>query len=786
MRHVPAGMQGENPPFFLWADVGSFIASVSAPMHSLHIDGLMSAIRVVRFAGQEAMSRAFEVTVTFTTDERDLGASSVVGRPATLTIEAEGVERCIHGIASRFIRGEPGSGRAEHHVTLVPATWLLSLNRDSRIFQGLSVPQIVAEVLNQAGIPEWAPRPGHEGKERPKLAYQLALNSSSGGYPAREHVTQYKESDWDFISRLLEEEGIHFFFDHDETSHLLVISDGASAHEAINVGRDSAFADRSILGSAVIPFKQASGAMAHGEHLRRFRMAEEMRPFGVALTDYAFERPVLPLYAEASIPGPGIDVYEHPGRYDVPGSGARLSQVRLEEISMARAMGEGESTSPRLTPGRIFQLTDHPVVDLNGDYLITKVEHRGFEASGEVGAGEERYSCRIEVIAAGKPFRPARSTPKPVIHSVQTAIVVGPPGEEIHTDEHGRIKVRFHWDRSGLRDDRCSSWIRVAQASAGAAWGSMFIPRVGHEVVVSFIDGDPDRPLATGSVYHGTNVPPYPLPADKTKSTIKTQSTPGGGGSNELRFEDKKGSEEVYLHAQKDLNVRVENDKDQEIGGDESLDVSGSRTVTVNECHTETILLAQTITVGAALTQTVGGLMSLNVGAAKIEIVGAASSETVIGQKSTSVGFSYSAKAGTDIKMKSGKSTSITAGTSLAARAGGPVAVSAGKDMTVTAKGAINVEAGKGMEVKVEGEQRDEASQKRTIIAGERVSIQVGSSVVTVDKTGKINIQGKDITVKSEGPIKVDGQKIHVTSQGAVTVEASGKVKVKGGNVGVN
>ena len=741
-------------------------------MHTLTIDDLEHALRVVRFSGHESVSQLFQVEITVVCDEHDIAPSRVVGRPAALAIHMEGEPRLVHGIVSRFALGDAGKSRTEYRVTLVPAFWRMRLRSDSRIFQGVTVPEIVTDVLERAGFLRVDRRRQRRADRADFGDFEMALGNT---YRAREVCVQYRESDWDFVTRLLEEEGIHFFFEHGEGSHRLVISDAPSQHEA-------------LAGGESIAFRPGGGALSGGEHVSRFHFAEEVRPARVVVSDYNFVRPMLPLSAAAQGDGDGqLEVFEHPGNYDLPAAGAGLSQMRLEELQVSRWTGEGESNSARLTPGRIFSLGDHPSAELNRAYLITRIEYRGTEALGEGGSGAaERFTCRFEVVPANVAYRPARRTARPIIHGIQTAIVVGPPGEEIHTDEHGRVKVRFHWDRSGREDDRCSCWIRVAQASAGAAWGSVFLPRVGHEVVVDFIEGDPDRPLVTGSVYHGANVPPYPLPAEKTKSTLKTSSSPGGGGSNELRFEDKKGAEEVYLHAEKDLEIEVGNDKDQSVGGDESLSVSGNRTVQVNESHTETVLLSQTVTVGVAQTVTVGGLMALSVGAAKSELVGAASVENVVGKKSTTVGLSYSAKAGIDIHTRSGANTTITAGNDLAERAVGRVSIDAGRDLTANAMGNVAITAGQGMGVAVTGNHDDRATKKRTIVAGEELEIQCATGKITIDKDGNITVEGKKITVKGEDAIEIEGKELHVKSAGPVLLEASGKVVVKGGSVGLN
>jgi len=740
-------------------------------MHTIHIDGLERSLRIVRFSGHEELSRLFEVEIVVTCEERDVAPSGVVGRPALLTIQQGGASRFVHGMVSRFSLAGSGKSRAEYRVTLVPSVWRMRLRTDSRIYQGLTVPEIIADVMARAGVLRTEVR-GRERRERASASgYQMDLGQA---HRARENCVQYRESDWDFLSRLLEEEGMHCFFEHDEASHVLVISDSPSHHEPMEGGDSLSF--------------RPAAAGAAAEHVARFQFGEEVRPSRVVLSDYAFERPMLPLTASAQADGDSaFEVYEHPGEYDVPAAGQAISQIRLEELQAARWTGEGDGSSARMVPGRTFWLADHPVAELNRGYLITRIDYQGAEAQSDGGETEERFLCRFHVIPSNVPFRPARTTPRPIIPGIQTAIVVGLPGEEIHTDEHGRIKVRFHWDRSGRSDDRCSCWIRVAQASAGAAFGSVFLPRVGQEVVVDFLEGDPDRPIVTGSVYHGANVPPYTLPAEKTKSTIKTSSSPGGGGSNELRFEDRKGAEEVYLHAQRELNIKVEDDKSQRVGGDETLTVHGNRTVQVNECHTETVLLAQTITVGAALTQTVGAVMTTAVAGAKFETVGVNSSEMVVFRKSVKAGTDHRVSAGRNATTKAVRDVSIHAGNNVSTSSGLDTSLFSGRNLSATATSKISMNAGKGMTVSVTGNHHDSASHERTIVAGESLSIRCGGSSITISKEGKIVITGHDITIESpDKPVKIHGKNIHVKSDGAVNVVASGKVQVKGKAVGLN
>jgi type VI secretion system secreted protein VgrG len=746
-------------------------------MHTLAIDGLERLLRVVRFSGYEAISRAYEIEITAVADDHDRPLGSLVGRPASLSIDTGGVPRPVHGIVSRVGHGHPtGEARAAYDVTLVPALWRTRLRTDSRIFQDQTVPQILADVLERSGL---LPVDQRAWERRGRIAasgYRMALANT---YRSREYCVQYRESDWDFLHRLMEEEGIHYVCEHDESSHVVLISDVPTRDDPLS-------------GDDVLPFRPAAGALATGDHVCRFRFAEEARPARVVVSDYSFERPRLPLAAAAQAGDDAAgEVFEHPGRYDLPDAGRALAQVRLEELQASRWTGEGVASSLRLVPGRTFVLTDHPSPDLNRRYLVTRVDFRWAEGAPEA------EPCRFEVIPADVAFRPPRRTPKPLLHGPQTAIVVGrsgkDSGEEINTDTYGRIKVRFHWDRSD-RDDGCSGWVRVAQASAGAGWGTLFLPRVGHEVVVTFLEGDPDRPLVTGSVYHATNVPPYALPAGKTKSTLKTSSYPDGGGSNELSFEDQKGAEEVYLHAQRDLSVKVEHNRTEHVDNDETTTIGANRTTHVTGFDTEDVLLAQTVTVGAAQAitvgaaqiTTVGGFMSLNVGLFKNELVGAASAETVMGRKTTNVGFSYSAFARTGVTVRSGRNASflaaghmteeagkdmtLTAAHKLSATSGADMSLFSGHKVTVTAEDQVGIEAHGGMSVVVDGYFKERASKTWTMTSYERVTIRCADQK----------------SARSGNNSGMKGTEITIDKSGNVTITGAGKIKIKGSAVDIN
>jgi type VI secretion system secreted protein VgrG len=712
-----------------------------ATMHTFQIDGLGHSLRVIRFEGQEGLSQLFQFEIDVACPAGDVAFEDAVGKPAILTFRVGEEPRHVHGIVASFEQGEEGKKLTAYRAVLVPAVWRLRHRRDSRIFQALSVPDILKKVLDGAGILS-------EG-------YRLAL---SGSYSPREYCVQYRESDWAFLCRLMEAEGIAYHFEHTASKHVLVMADSPSHYAP-------------IAGDSTLVFRPPLGALVQGEHVSRFRYIERVRPGKVTLRDYNFKKPSLLLEGKGkAAENDDLEIYDYPGDYDAPDPGGALAKIRLEELQASRQTADGESACARLLPGATFTLADHPRDDFNRDLLITSVDHHGAEPGMDYGDSAAPYGNRFKVIPKDIPFRPPQVTPRPTIKGIQTAIVTGPSGEEIHTDEHGRIKVQFHWDRLGKKDDKSSCWIRVSQIWAGGAWGAVFLPRIGHEVVVDFIEGDPDRPLIVGSVYHGTNVPPYALPAEKTKSTLKSNTSSGGGGSNELRFEDKKGSEEIFLHGQKDWDILIEHDKSQEIGNDESLLVKHDREKRVDNDESESIGGNKTIDVAKTHTETIGGDESLSVEGDRSISVSKNHTESVGGDQSADVGGSQS------ISVGKSKSESVAEGSSETVGKSKSVSVDENYSLTVTKDGTVKI--GKNL--------KEEVGEKKTLIVGKELAIQVGDATITVKKNGDITVQGKKITVKGTGPIQVEGKKIEVKSDGDVSVQASGKVKVKGSNVGMN
>jgi type VI secretion system secreted protein VgrG len=455
-------------------------------------------------------------------------------------------------------------------------------------------------------------------------------------------------------------------------------------------------------------------------------------------------------------------MYDYPGEYLEQDRGKKLADIRLQEAVTFTDRADGNSGCPRLIPGFTFKLADHERETFNQEYLLVEVMHTGSQPQTleeHAGMGGASYSNQFLCIPSSVTFRPERNKPKPVVEGVQTAIVTGPGGEEIYTDEHGRVKVQFHWDREGTKDEKSSCWIRVSQVWAGAGWGGMYIPRIGQEVIVDFVEGDPDRPIITGRVYHGTNKPPYTLPDDKTKSTIKSDSSIGGGGSNEFRFEDKKGEEEIFLHGQKDWTIVIENDKNQDVLHDETLTVANDRTKSVGNNQSEAIGSNKTIKVGASHDETIGANMSLRVGSNKTETVAIASAETVGAAKALSVGAGY--------QITVGAAMNETVGAAKTEEVGAAKAVIVGANMSERVGGNMSVDVGKNLDEKVSGKHTEQVSKeyavnakKIQLMAEDQIVLKTGKAEITMKKNGDITIKGKKINVKGSGDVIVKGSKI--------------------------
>lgn len=549
-----------------------------------HSDALSGAALLVhRFSGRESLSQPFEFQIDLVCTDPDLDLEAPIGQAACLTLrgrlfDGSRYNRYIHGVIERFVQVGAGARHSRYQATLVPSIKPLAFTRNSRIFQKQSGPDVTQKVLKDDKIPsDWVSTMLH------------------GSYGARDYCVQYQESDLDFIQRLWEEEGIFYFFEHESDKDKLVLGDGGHAFSDLPAYSETQLRDKPHL---------------HEECLFEFRAESALRPGATVLRDFKFKQPTLDMEATAQA-GKFADykMYFFPGEYVDPAMGKQYAQLRLEELQCQKNRYVGAGTVRSMLPGHKFSLSGHRRADCNQEYLTVSVEHQGTQpaALGDEGDAKQEasYGNRIECIPAKVPFRPSRDTPRPSIPGVQTAVVVGPPGEEIHCDEHGRVKAKFHWDRDPGRDDNSSCWIRVSQPWGGSGQGGMFIPRIGQEVVIQFLEGDPDRPLIVGRVYNGENSVPHGLPAAKNISTIRSASTPGGSGYNEIKFDDSKGKEEVFVHAQFDMNEVVEHNHNTTVHADQTNTVDGNQTESVKVDQTLSVDGNQTETVKKNQTSTV-------------------------------------------------------------------------------------------------------------------------------------------------------------------------------------
>lgn len=602
--------------------------------------------------GEESISGLFQFTVELVSEDAAIDFSQIVGKSVTITIDRPGTtEQYINGVVGRFAQAGRDSRLVTYYADIHPWLWLLTKVSNSQIFQNKSVPDIVKAMFDDLGFTDYE-------------------DSLTGTYQPREYCVQYQETAFNFVSRLLESEGIFYYFEHDTSSHKLVLADDATAYGAL-AGMSSVRLWQSMPGAP-------SDDVVTGCTLEQHVVSGKYQT-----VDFNFETPSTSLLSTATGDNTKLALFEYPAGYQTKDRGDAIATLRLSQEDAPEKQLTGTSTCGAFHAGLKFTLSGHHRDDVNGDYALAWVSHN---------ASQEDYSNSFTAIPATVTYRPERTTPTPRISGSQTAMVTGKSGEEIWTDQYGRIKVKFHWDRATATDETTSCWIRVAQNWAGKQYGTFFLPRIGQEVVVSFLEGDPDRPLVTASVYNAEQTVPYTLPTDQTKSTIKSNSSKGGGGFNEIRFEDKKDSEEIFIQAQKDMNVTVLNN--------ETLAVKAARTITVDKDETHTVKAKRTLEVTddethtnkAKFTQTVTGNFSLTVdGNLTIDVKGSISIKS---------GTSLAVEAGTSLSSKAGTSLKNEAGTSLDNKAGTTLTNDAGISLTNKASASQTVDGGGMLELK--------------------------------------------------------------------------------------
>ena len=704
-------------------------------------------VQVTAFRGTETLGRPFQFQIDLVS-EQQVRAADIVDQDATLTvIQGNGRRRFFSGRVFTIEALERRGRLFRTRLTVRPWMFLLSREYDCRTFhpaaafplhQNDTVPSIVQEVWRSHGF----------GMFRSKL---------SPGFPRRELTVQYRESTFNFLQRLMEEEGIYYFFDHQDQRHDLVLCDSLGNHEPRP-------------GDETIRWDPTRTALTGDEHLSEWVEEREFSTTSAVLADFDFTKPRTPLSESGVDPrelASRFEMFDYPGGFSEPADGERLARVRAEELAQGTQRFIASGNVRALAPGFTFRLTGPTAPNQRDTYLVVSATYDArsdIGDSGEPAGGAEAFTCRVVVQPVGKQFRPARTTERPRIAGPQTAIVCGKEGEEIETDPFGRIKLRFHWDRRASADERSSPFVRVAQTWAGRKWGALFTPRIGHEVVVEFLEGDAAKPIVVGSVYNQDNLPPYALPADKTVSGIKTDSSKGSAGFNEIRFQDLKGHELLSIQAEKDRKVLVKNNNTETVHASETISIGGSQTESIGGNQTLTVGKDESITIGVNRSETVGSNETIIIGAARSEMVGAAESVIVGANRTHTVGA-------IDTLAVAGARLHTVAGAELIG-IGGAQGTMVGAVHSLLVTGAQITGIGGARLSTVGGNDTLSVGDKLKIEAASEIEIKTGSASIKMTKDGKIQITGTDITIK--------------TAADGINIDPSGLMKIKGPMVRIN
>ena len=714
---------------------------------------------------REEMGRLFEFDITVLSPRNDIDPNKLLGKNVTVKVElADGAIRHFDAYVTRFAFAGVHGRYLRYQIVGRPWLWFLTRTADCRIFQNKKVPDIIKDIFAKYAI----------------ASYEL--DKLTGTYEPWEYCVQYRETDFNFVSRLMEQEGISYFFTHADGKHTLVLADSPSAHEAYP-------------GYAEIPFVTGERATRiEQERISEWGFNWEIQPGAYAIDDFDFKKPSVELlkqtkqkrgYAEAT-----HEIYDYPGEYDTPAEGETYVRIRLEELQSQVQVMQGAGNARGIAAGSIFKLTGQPREDQNRKYLITAATlsfaYNDYESSGSEGA---TYHSSFSCINNDAPFRTPRSTPKPIVQGLQTAIVVGPAGDEIYTDQYGRVKVHFHWDRHGDADENASCWMRVSHPWAGKNFGMVALPRIGQEVVVEFLEGDPDRPLITGRVYNAEQMPPWALPGNKTQTGVLTRSSLGGSAANAnaIRFEDKKGAEQLWIHAEKNQDIEVENDETHWVGHDrtktidhdetthvkhdrtetvdnnETITIHGQRTetvdkdetITIHQNRTETVDKNETITIHGARSETVDKDETITIHGARTEKVDKNETITIDGARTETV-----AKDET-ITINGGRTETVAKNETITIN--GARTETVAKDETITISGGRTESVSKDESVTISGARTHsvtktdslDVGKTLTITAGDAITITTGSASISMKKDGTIVIKGKDITIDGSGKINV-------------------------------
>ena len=678
--------------------------------------------------GYEELGRPFRFELDLTTTDPDLDLGSVLGETMTVELELhDGNTREFTGHVTEFSLAGGLGRNVLYRAVLRPWLSLLDYRKNCRIFQRMTVPDVIKQVFRDAGFSEIEER----------------LTES---YRAWEYLVQYRESDFAFVSRMMEHEGIYYYVKHAGGTHTVVLCDSISAHEPVP-------------GYETIPYFPPEEQRRDRDHVDHWQLRRQIKPGIVAASDFDFQRASASLLTQRTEPdeiaGAAYEDFDYPGAYVESAAGDMEVRVRLEAHHAEREVVEAQGDARGLSVGATFALENFPRADQNKEYVVVRAAHAihvNADESGGQGGGAA-YRCSFSAIDSTRPFRSRRTTPKPLIDGPQTAIVVGPAGQEIFSDEYGRVKVKFHWDRLSQGDEESSCWVRVAQAWAGTSFGVIHVPRIGQEVIVDFLEGDPDRPIITGRVYNSDNHVPYELPSNQTQSGIKSRSSLGGAPRtvHELRFEDKLGSEEVFMQAEKNLTVTVKAGESRSVGGgrstsigtDDELTVGANRSATVGASDEETVAAAQTISVGGGQSVSVGGSQSVTVAGGRA--VTSLAEAIVTGARTKNVAAAEMTTIGAARVETVGGSETVGIGSSQSVNVGGPRTVSVGAVDSLSVGGARSESIG--------GDDKLSVGGSLLVSAATQIVFQTGQATLTLKKNGDILLKGKNIQVKGSGKI---------------------------------
>ena len=715
---------------------------------------------------RESLSEPYRLELELWTEDPEAPLAKLLGDTCTLLIDREGHGRRVHGIIHHVDMLPTVVDRLRVRVLVGPALHLLQYQRNTRFWQDKTTLEILDAVLG-AALSTYG------------RAFELRVDP--GLYFKREYCVQYRESDLEFAARLMSEEGIVYAFEHEEGDVEKLI-----LHDTTTLNDDLAIPE--------VPYVAPGSGVAVLQSLAAFDWSYRLGTTSVVQRDWKWKEdaPTVLFHERRGVDARQYDRerYDHDDRrLNADDGAARARDTREREVQAAES-GRGVGDVVEMVPGRCFALKFHPVFERDGRHLLLSVTHVGDAPDAaqhaEQASEGPRYRNEFVCIRADVPYRGPPAPPRQRVYGPHTAVVVGPESEEIHTDEHGRIRVIFHWDRLSPHDETASCWIRVAQTWAGLGWGHQFIPRIGMEVLVEFIDGDPDRPVVTGCVYNGLNRPPYTLPDKKTQSGIKTDSSPGGGGSNELRFEDARGGEEVWLHAQKDFNERVENCHSTSVGSDQSDSVGGNQTNTVQKDQTETIVGNQTLTVQKNRVVTITGSQSVSITGAEPAAGHSGSKLAITGDYKVDATAKIDMQAPTHIQLTCGGSSILIEPTkiTLTAGSGAKLVLDANALLEANAHGKVLLDANALIQGSGGGKGFFDVNALIRGNAGGQVLFDANANMTSA-ALSQVLLDG-NARVHGVGTAQIDSPSTTLAGGSDTVVAGGGKVNVTAGTINLN